>query len=177
MAEDTVNCPVLDRYPHWFSHQYQCLKARDLQEGCLTVVTATCTLTGTLPLVCAEMRLPLMLGGRRRSTGASFSSVAPNPCKLQTEELAGPLPHPHSHQFSLTLPYSFSVYTLIPSPSCFLFQLIAVPIIPHHSISPVRIKVNVHNYYQDYNADFCKDKIILRSGEVQAEKYTREVSM
>ena len=174
MAEDTVNCPALDRHLHRFSHQYQCLAARDLQEGRLTVVTAMCTTTSTLPLAHAETRLPLMLGGPGRSTGASFSSLAPNPCKLPTEELAGPLPHPHSP--ILTLPYSFSIYTLIPSPSCFLFQLIAVPILPHHSISPVRIKVNVHNYYQDYNADFFKDKIILCSGKVQAEKRIREAS-
>lgn len=31
-------------------------------------------------------------------------------------------------------------------------------------------KVNVHNHYQDYNADFCEDKIIPHSGKVQAEK-------
>lgn len=62
-------------------------------------------------------------------------------------------------------------------PSCFLFQFIAVPILPHHPISPVRIKVNVHNDNQDYNADFCKAKIIPHSGEIQAEKCTTEAAM
>lgn len=60
----------------------------------------------------------------------------------------------HLHSIGLALP--FSIYTLIPSSSCFLFRFIAVPVLPHHAISPVRI--NVHNYHQDYNAYFCKDK-------------------
>lgn len=127
-ADDNANVRVPDRHPHRFSHQYQCLEARDLQEGRLTVVTAMCTMTGTFLPACAKRQ------------GASFSSVAPKPCKLPCH-----IPVPIS--------------PILPFPTASQSTL------PHHFISPVRIKVNVHNYYPDYNADFCKDTI-LHSAEV-----------
>lgn len=66
--------------------------------------------------------------------------------------------------------------SLVPAPSCFPTSLIAVPVLPRYSTYPVRTEVKVYNYYQDYDADCCEEKVIPGASEIWAEKFNREVS-